>query len=279
LWDRFPDGDRLGGAPANFTFHAAQLGADARMISRIGSDPDGDRLASLLAERRLTLDFLQRDPQHRTGLVRVELAHGQPTYTIEEPAAWDFLELTPELVTLAGHLDAVCFGTLAQRDPVSRRTIQKFVELCPKTTLRLFDINLRQQFYSAGVIEFGLTHASAIKLNGDELRELASLFNWPAETEAAIAKIFERYPVEVIALTLGAEGCEIYTRKNKVHAAARKITCVDAVGAGDAFAAAFATGLLAHKPLDEIADRANRVGGYVASQAGGMPPLPEHVTL
>ena len=274
LWDRFPDGDRLGGAPANFTFHAGQLGATARIVSRIGRDADGNRLAGLLEKRGLSGEFLQRDPAHPTGLVRVKLQDGQPSYVIESPVAWDFLELTDDLKKLAAGLDAVCFGTLAQRHPVSRRTIQEFVRLCPKTTLRLFDINFRQNFFSPETIEFGLSQATALKLNGDELVQLAGLFGWPTQAETALAEIFNRYPVEVIALTHGADGCEIRTRGQAVRAKTPKITCVDAVGAGDAFSAALVTGLLANQPLEKIAEQANRVGAYVASRAGAMPELP-----
>jgi fructokinase len=274
LWDRFPDGDRLGGAPANFAFHAGQLGAAAQIVSRIGRDADGDRLAGLLEKRGLPVESLQRDSAHPTGLVRVELRDGQPSYVIESPAAWDFLELTDDLKKLAASLDAVCFGTLAQRHSVSRRTIQDFIRLCPSESLRLFDLNFRQNFFTPETIEFGLWHATALKLNGEELVQLARLAGWPAETEAALGEIFRRYPVKLIALTHGADGCEIRTRGQKVRAQTPKITCVDAVGAGDAFAAALVTGLLADQPLEKIAEQANRVGAYVASQAGGMPELP-----
>jgi fructokinase len=279
LWDRFPDGDRLGGAPANFTFHAGQLGATARIVSRIGRDADGDRLAGLLEKRGLSGEFLQRDAAYPTGLVRVKLQDGQPSYVIESPAAWDFIELTDDLKKLAAGLDAVCFGTLAQRHPVSRRTIQDFIRLCPRTTLRLFDINFRQNFFTPETIEFGLAQATALKLNGDELVQLAGLFGWPAQTEAALAEIFQRHPVKVIALTHGADGCEIRTRERTVRAKTPKITCVDAVGAGDAFSAALVTGLLANEPLEKIAEQANRVGAYVASQAGAMPELPPELKL
>jgi fructokinase len=274
LWDRFPDGDRLGGAPANFTFHAGQLGAMARIVSRIGRDADGERLAGLLEKRGLSGEFLQRDPAHPTGLVRVKLQDGQPSYVIESPVAWDFIELNDELRTLAASLDAVCFGTLAQRHPVSRRTIQDFVRLCPKRTLRLFDINFRQNYFTPEAIEFGLSQATALKLNGDELVQLAGMFGWAPQAEAALAEIFQRHPVEVIALTHGADGCEIRTRAQTVRAKTPKITCVDAVGAGDAFSAALVTGLLAKQPLEKIAEQANRVGAFVASQAGAMPELP-----
>ena len=279
LWDRFPDGDRLGGAPANFAFHAGQLGAEARIVSRLGRDADGSRLIESLARQKLATNFIQRDPSHPTGLVRVEIKEGQPTYLIENPSAWDYLELTGELKGLAATLDAVCFGTLAQRHPVSQRTIQEFVRLCPPKTLRLFDINLRHAFFTRETIEFGLSHATALKLNGEELVRIAALFGWPSPREEALARIFKLFPLEWIAVTRGSEGCEIHTREKTVRSKAPKVTCVDAVGAGDAFSAALVTGLLNRLPLDKIADHANRVGAYVASQPGAMPPLPQEITI
>jgi fructokinase len=273
LWDHFPDGDRLGGAPANFAFHAAQLGANTQIISRIGNDPDGGRLAGLLRSRGLSDIFIQRTDIHATGIVRVEINAGQPTYVIEQPAAWDFIEMSDELRTLASELDALCFGTLAQRNPVSRQTIQQFIRLLPKTTTRLFDINLRQSFYSPEVIEFGLSHATLLKLNDEELVLLSRLFKW-GSPENALKEIFARYPIELIAVTLGEKGCELVTREGKVRAAAPKIKCVDAVGAGDAFSAALVMGLLADLPLENVAEKANRTGAYVASQPGAMAPLP-----
>jgi fructokinase len=203
----------------------------------------------------------------------VEINAGQPTYVIEQPVAWDFIEMSDELKALASELDAVCFGTLAQRSPVSRQTIQQFVRLCPKTTTRLFDINLRQAYYSPEVIEFGLAHATLLKLNGEELDVLSKLFQW-ASPENAGKEIFARYPVELIAVTLGEKGCELLTREGKVRSAAPKITCVDAVGAGDAFSAALVMGLLAELPLEKVAEKANRTGAFVASQPGAMALLP-----
>lgn len=277
LWDRFPDGDRLGGAPANFAFHAGQLGATSRIVSRLGRDIDGDRLAAVLDQQNLATDFIQRDASHPTGLVRVAIKEGQPTYVIENPSAWDFIELTDELKTLALTLDAVCFGTLAQRNPVSQRTIQEFVRLCPPKTLRLFDINLRQNFFTRETIEFGLSQATTLKLNGEELERLAALFGWPSPGAETVARIFKLFPLEWIAVTLGADGCEIHTHDKTVRSKAPPVTCVDAVGAGDAFSAALVTGLLNRLPLEKIANHANRVGAYVASQHGAMPPLPREI--
>jgi fructokinase len=272
LWDRFPDGDRLGGAPANFAFHTGQLGASSRVVSRIGADADGHRLAALLDRQGISREFLQTDPEHATGTVEVTLRQDQPSYEIKAPVAWDFLELTSELKSFAGSLDALCFGTLGQRHAVSRRTIKNILQLCPPTTLRIFDINLRQEFYDREVIEFGLRHATVLKLNGDEQIAIGRLFGWtPAYV---IAAILNTYPVRWIAVTKGAEGCEIHTRDDSVQAPAVAVETVDTVGAGDAFSAALALGLLVGRPLEDIAAQANRVGSFVAGKAGAMPPLP-----
>ncbi len=274
LWDRFSDGDRLGGASANFAFHAGQLGAHARIVSRLGRDADGDRLASLLEQRGLSGEYLQWDDTHPTGIVRVKLDHGQPSYLIESPAAWDHLELIARLRAFAGELDALCFGTLAQRHAVSRRSIQEFVLLCPEKTLRLFDLNLRQSFFTREQLEFGLSHATALKLNDEELARLPGLLGWSTPPEDTIHAIFQKYPPQWIAVTRGADGCEIHTRERMVRSRPPTITCVDAVGAGDAFSAALVIGLLANEPLEEVGAQANRIGAYVASQAGAMPRLP-----
>ncbi len=274
LWDRFPDGDRLGGAPANVAFHAAQLGACGIPVSRIGQDVDGDRLAAALNFHGLPLKAIQRDSLHPTGIVRVTLDRGQPSYAIEEEAAWDALEFSPELERLAASADAVCFGTLAQRSSASRQTIQRFVSGTAPGTLLLFDINLRQAFYDRSSVEFGLLHATGLKLNDDELRAVATLFGWSFSTEAVCARLFASFPLKWIALTHGAEGCELRFPTGTIHSAAPQVECIDAVGAGDAFSAALIVSLLEGRSPQEAADRANRIGAYIATQSGAMPILP-----
>jgi len=277
LWDRFPDADRLGGAPANFAFHAAQLGADSRIVSRIGCDADGDRLSKQLEGRNLSLEHLQRDSIHPTGTVLVQLREGQPTYTINDPAAWDYIQLTEDLRHLASRADAVCFGTLSQRNPGSRQTVQEFIRLCPPRAVRLFDINLRQAFYTRDIIESGLRLATILKLNADELLEIARIFEWEARTEVVMRELFHRFPLTLIAVTRGAAGCELHTRAEAIQSPAPEVACIDAVGAGDAFSAALVIGLLRNDSLQEIADQANRIGSYVAGQPGAMPELPREL--
>jgi fructokinase len=275
LWDRFPDGDRLGGAPANFAFHAGQLGARAKLVSRVGLDSDGDRLLVALAEERVDRKFLQKDAQHQTGLVRVKFTDGQPIYDIVRPVAWDFLNWTAEIAALAKAADAVAFGTLAQRNEKSRATIQRFIHAVPLEAFRLFDVNLRQHFYNRGVIEFGLDNATLLKLNGDELTVLAEMFHWGgAHEEQVIELLLKNHALKGVAVTHGENGCHLYYDGEMVRSAAPKTEVRDTVGAGDAFSAALVMGLLRNEPLQVVADRANEIGAYVASQAGGMPRLP-----
>jgi fructokinase len=275
LWDRFPDADRLGGAPANFAFHAAQLGASSRMISRIGRDDLAERLVAVLAEHEINTDYIQRDSKYATGTVLVHLNQGQPTYEITAPVAWDYLEMTPELEQIAQRVDAVAFGSLAQRNPVSRATIQGFLRSVPDRAFRLFDINLRQSFYTREVIEFGLAHATVLKLNGDELPTLARIFDWSPKPDAFAARARAAFGLKGVALTLGEAGCEIFYENDFVRSTPPAINCRDAVGAGDAFSAALVMGLLRNESLQNVADRANEVGAFVASQLGAMPRLPE----
>jgi fructokinase len=275
LWDRFPDGDRLGGAPANFVFHAGQMGARAKLVSRVGLDSGGDRLLVALAEQGVDRKFLQKDAQHQTGLVRVKFVEGEPAYDIVRPVAWDFINWTAEVAALAKAADVVVYGTLAQRNEKSRVTIQRFVHAAPLDAFRLFDVNLRQNFYNRGVIEFGLDNSTLLKLNGDELAVLAEMFHWGgAHEEQVIELLLKNHPLKGVVVTHGENGCHLYYEGDVVRSAAPKTQVRDTVGAGDAFSAALVLGLLRGEPLQVAADRANEVGAYVASQPGGMPRLP-----
>ncbi|TVR51282.1 MAG: carbohydrate kinase [Puniceicoccaceae bacterium] len=277
LWDRFPDGDRLGGAPANFAHHANQLGADGRILSRVGLDDDGDNLIAELAGRNYPNGYFQRDPDHPTGVVRVTLDDGQPSYEIVESVAWDFLEWSEPLEELALQARAVCFGTLAQRHAVSRQTIQRFVSSTAEGCLRIFDVNLRQRFYNRETLAFGLEHATVLKVNEDELAEIALLFDWGGDAAAWIPRALQDFGLSVVVQTLGSRGCRVATREETFTADSDPVEVVDAVGAGDAFTAAFAVGLVLERPLQEVAARANLVGGFVAGVQGAMPVLPERL--
>ena len=272
LWDRFPTGDRLGGAPANFAYHAGQLGAEAHVVSRVGEDDDG---ATILRRLSGQTEYIQRDFEYPTGLVHVTIENDEPSYHIVEPAAWDYLVFNDSLRLLAARADAVCFGTLAQRNSRTRAAIHDFVAACRPEAIRLFDINLRAPFYTPDVIEFGLGIATVLKLNRDEVHEVDTMLG--LMDDKGPRELLRRYPnLELVAVTLGADGSELYRRGvSTVRATPPVIEFCDAVGAGDSFAATLVTGLLAGQPLDLIADRANKIAAFVASQPGATPLLPD----
>lgn len=273
LWDRFPGGDRLGGAPANFAYHAGQLGAEAHVVSRVGEDEDGAAIVRRLSGQT---EYLQRDFEQPTGVVHVTVENDEPHYDIVEPAAWDDLVFNDSLRLLAARTDAVCFGTLAQRNPRTRATIHEFVAACQPGAIRLFDINLRAPFYTPDVIAFGLGIASVLKLNEGELHEIGEMLGFGKEVEGG-RELLRRYPnLDLVAVTLGADGSELFRRGDStVRATPPAIEFCDAVGAGDSFAATLVTGLLAGQGLATIADRANRIAAFVASQPGATPLLPD----
>ncbi len=272
LWDRLPGGDRLGGAPANFAFHVSQLGVRAVLVSAVGTDDAGQRLAARLAKTGVDLSDLQHDGSHATGAVTITLEHGEPRYEIAADAAWDHIAWRPGLDQLARECDAVCFGTLAQRGTVSRKTIQFFLQAARPVSVRVFDVNLRQQFYTREILDAGLRHASVVKLNDEELRVIAGLLN--LDRDDPVSHLLEKFALDLVALTLGADGCELRSREQTVRAAAPRIMLADAVGAGDAFTAAMVCCLLRGDSLAETAERAVQLGAFVASQPGAMPVHP-----
>ncbi len=281
LWDKFPDGNRLGGAPANFAYHAGQLGARARLVSRVGLDSDGDKLLQALKENGVDRRDLQKDAQHSTGEVRVTLSETQEaTYEIVKNAAWDFLAWTEDVAALATLTQALSYGTLAQRNDRSRITIQRFVRAAPADALKLFDINLRQNFYNRDIVEFGLDHATVLKVNEAELETVAQMFHWSgAKEEQVVSLLMKNHPIRYVAVTLGGEGCHLYHGTQMIHSVAPQVQVADTVGAGDSFGAALIMGLLRGEPLQVVADRATQVGSFVASQPGGMPKLPATFAL
>lgn len=274
LWDRFPTGDRLGGAPANFAYHAAQFGAESYVVSRVGDDLDGEAITRRLSGRA---EYIQHDFEQPTGVVNVALHDGEPTYTIADPAAWDFLVLTDKLRLLAARADAVCFGTLAQRHPGTRQTIRDFVAACSPHALRLFDINLRAPFHTPEIIEASVRMANVLKLNEGEVKEIAALFQLAVPDP--VPDLLSLYPqLKMVAVTLGEKGSALYVPgAEPIRTPSPEIEFCDAVGAGDSFAATLVTGLLAEVRVDLIADRANRVAAFVASQSGATPLLPDNL--
>jgi len=275
LWDLLPTGRQLGGAPANFAYHAHALGAEARLVSRIGGDALGEAAREQLAALGLSLEALQVDPILATGTAGVSLtADGQPHFTIHEPAAWDALEFSPASRHAVADAHAVCFGTLAQRGGPSRATLRALLSATPPFALRILDLNLRQHYFSRAVIEDSLALAQILKLNDGELAQLASLLDLSGDARAQMARLAERYQLRCVACTRGAQGSLLFAAGAWSEHPGIPTEVVDTVGAGDAFAAAMTLGLLAGWPLEEINHRAVALATYVCTQRGATPPVP-----
>lgn len=276
LWDCFGDARKPGGAPANVAFHAAQLGDQALISSRVGRDEAGDELLDALCKRGLSTAAIQRDAAHATGRVTVDTARkDRPAYTIPEDAAWDHIEWDDSLRRAAAQASAICFGTLAQRSPVSRASIKRALDVAERALL-VYDVNLRPPWYDRVIIESSLRRCHVAKLNEDEAVALASLLDLGTEGVAGFAAALrKRFGVEVVCVTRADKGCVAFSSGAHVDVPACQCEVVDAVGAGDAFSAALIHGLLAQRPLGDAVGFANQVGALVASHQGAMPALRE----
>jgi fructokinase len=282
LWDMLPSGPRLGGTVSNFSVMAGRLGSQAVCASRLGKDELGWRALEELGQKPLDATYLQTDPTHPTSTVAVTLKDGQAEYTIAEGVAWDYLELSPEWRGLAPRAAAVCFGTLAQRNDVSRQTIQGFLAATGPDCVRVFDVNLRPPSYSASVIERSLQQTTLLKMNDSEMPEILKLLNLGGgeSTRAdtlldGARRLLERFPVHMVCVTMGGSGSLLVTRAQVDRHPGIPVKVVDTVGAGDAFAAALTHYYLRKAPLPVINEAGNRWGSWVASQPGAMPPLDE----
>jgi fructokinase len=278
LWDLLPSGKQLGGAPANFAYHAAALGAEASIVSRVGRDANGRELLERITELGLVTDCIELDPNAPTGTVSVEIAaDGQPKYTIHENVAWDYINAEPAARHAVADANAVCFGTLAQRSETSRASIRSLVSLAPPNALRIFDVNLRRHFYSRELIEQSIAFANVLKVNDTELRVLAEMFGITGDTRAQMNGLASRHGLRVVACTRGANGSLLLANGDWSDHPGVPTKVVDAVGAGDAFTAAMALGFLRAWEPDNINHRANQIASFVASSPGGTPDLPRHL--
>jgi len=283
LWDLLPEGPRLGGAPANFTVMAARLGNHAAVLSRVGRDALGRQAIDRLDPLPVDAGAVQVDPLHETGRVTVAFEGGQPSYTIHEPAAWDFMELTDDWVRLAERADAVCFGSLAQRSRQSRQTIQTLAAETSGGCVRVFDVNLRAPFYSSEVIEESLELATVFKMNDAEAPLVLDLLGLGAEDgpdslRRGAARLLAEFPtLHLVAITRGGQGSLLVTREQWHEHPGVAVKVADTIGAGDAFTAAMTHYLLRGAGLATLNEAGNRWGGWVASQSGSMPTLAEDV--
>ncbi|HUH61392.1 MAG TPA: PfkB family carbohydrate kinase [Terracidiphilus sp.] len=283
LWDLLPEGPRLGGAPANFTVMAARLGNHAAILSRVGRDELGREAMAQLGPLPVDAGSVQIDAAHETGRVTVEFSSGQPSYTIHEPAAWDFLELTDDWIMLAERAGAICFGSLAQRSDISRQTIQSLVAETQETCTRVFDVNLRAPYYSAEIVQESLELASVIKMNDAEVPLVLGLLDLDeglvevdasARLRVAAQRLLSEFPeLRLVAVTRGGHGSLLVSRQESREHPGFPIVVADTIGAGDAFTAAMTHYLLRGASLATVNEAGNRWGAWVASQSGAMPEL------
>jgi len=285
LWDVLPEGSRLGGAPSNFAVMAGRLGDHAAILSRIGRDELGRQAVDVLDPLPVDSSHLQVDSNHATGRVTVTLESGQPRFTIHEPAAWDFLELTDQWVSLAERADAICFGSLAQRCLESRQTIQTLAAQTSSKCVRLFDVNLRPPFYSGEVMQESLELATVMKMNDAEAPLVLRLLGLPAaggspseQLRLGAERLLNEFPtLSMVAVTRGGQGSLLVTREQWHQHPGFPVKVVDTIGAGDAFTAALTHYLLRGADLETLNEAGNLWGSWVASQSGAMPELPEAV--
>lgn len=291
LWDILPAGQRpggvqigdssgfLGGAPANFAVMAARLGNHAAILSRIGRDDLGRKAVEELDPLPADASLLQIDTGHETGRVTVAFEHGQPQYTIHEPAAWDAMELTDDWVQMAERADAICFGSLAQRGRESRYTIQTLAAQTSANCVRVFDVNLRKPFFSGEVIQESLELATVVKLNDEEMPQVLNLLGLQSGEGTSglrwgATRLLAEFPeLQMVAVTRGAHGSLLVNRDQWHEHPGLAVAVEDTIGAGDAFTAALTHYLLRGADLATLNEAGNRWGGWVASQAGAMPAL------
>lgn len=277
LWDLLPSGRQLGGAPANFAYCSHLLGDRAVVASRIGEDELGREVRESLLVRGLTDQFLQIHTEQPTGTVNVRLdTAGQPKFEITHPVAWDFLEWTDTWKALAESADAVCFGSLAQRSPQSRRTILDFVDATRSDAFRIFDVNLRQSFYSVEIIRESIKRANLVKLNHEELPRIKELLGISSSDTFLFCKeLAEKFELYLVCVTRGANGSLLSDGRRVHEHPGFQVLVRDTVGSGDAFTAALVHEHLRGSSLAEMNDSANRLGAWVASCGGAMPQVPQ----
>ncbi|MBR1502655.1 MAG: carbohydrate kinase [Prevotella sp.] len=279
LWDVLPEGKKLGGAPANFAYHAGQfLGMDNTIaISALGEDKLAEETIDALKEHNL--NYLMPRVPYPTGTVQVTLTgDGIPTYDIKENVAWDNIPFTDEMLEIAKNARAVCFGSLAQRNVVSRENIHKFLDATPDDCMKIFDINLRQQFYSKEVIQESLKRCNVLKINDEELVLIGRMFGYPGlDIENKCWLILGKYNLDMLVLTCGTNGSYVFTPGQMSFQETPKVEVADTVGAGDSFTGSFVGSILNGKPVPEAHKTAVQVSAFVCTQNGAMPVVPDRL--
>ena len=278
LWDMLPEGKKLGGAPANFAYHASQFGHEAIAVSAIGQDKLGEEIVEALEEHRLPY-HLDR-VEYPTGTVQVTLdAQGVPQYEIKTDVAWDNIPYTKELAALAADCKAVCFGSLAQRNAVSRESIGLFLEAVPEDCLKVFDINLRQDFYNKEVLEASFRRCDILKINDEELVVISKMYGYDSlDMRSSCENILNEYKLKMLVLTCGTNGSYVFTDDGLTSFQdTPKVVVADTVGAGDSFTGSFCASIINGKPVQEAHKKAVEVSAFVCTQNGAMPTLPDRL--
>jgi fructokinase len=275
LWDMLPEGKKLGGAPANFAYHAGLFGLDTLAISALCEDKLADETIEALEQNGLK--YLMPRVPYATGTVQVTLTgEGIPTYEIKENVAWDNIPFNDEIKAAAKNCRAVCFGSLAQRNIVSRQTIQQFLDATPEDCIKICDINLRQQFFSKEILEESFKRCNILKINDEELVVVTRMFGYQELDDAKICeKMVKEYNLQMLVLTCGTNGSHVFTADGK-HSFQQtpKVEVADTVGAGDSFTGSFCAAILNGKPVEEAHRIAVEVSAYVCTQNGAMPKYP-----
>lgn len=277
LWDCLPEGRKLGGAPANFAYHVGQFGWHTVVVSAIGNDALGNEILERI--EGVNLDHLITRVAYPTGTVQVTLSgDGIPAYEICENVAWDNIPWSEQLEALAHRAKAVCFGSLAQRSAESRNTILRFLGTMDADTERIYDINLRQNFYSLEVIEESLRRATILKLNDEEIEVVKALLQISGTPEEVCRQIIARYEtVKMVIFTCGAIGSYVFTADEVSYVETPKVKVADTVGAGDSFTATFVAQYLKGKPIKEAHRIAVQASAFVCTQNGAMPVFPKEI--
>ena len=279
LWDVLPEGRKIGGAPANFAYHVSQFGLPGIVVSAVGDDPLGDEILENFDSKGLT-HKVDKVP-YPTGTVQVELDRdGIPMYDIKENVAWDNIPFSPELEEIAKNTRAVCFGSLAQRNVVSRNTISKFLDSMPKNddSLIVFDVNLRQGFYTKEILCDSMERCNILKINDEELVAVSRLFGYPGiDLQDKCWILLGKYNLKMLILTCGVNGSYVFTPGKVSFQPTPKVEVADTVGAGDSFTAAFISSILKGESVEEAHSKAVRTSAFVCTQKGAMPLLPDEL--
>ncbi len=271
LWDALPEGLFLGGAPFNVACHLRMLGENAAICSSVGNDVLGEQVIKRAKQKSLDTSFIQINSDYHTGIVNVTLdADKNASYEIVEPVAWDFIEANNILLDEMEKSDYLVFGTLAQRNLISQKTIE---QLRSFGKINIYDVNLRPPYIDIDVIERSLKAADIVKMNDDELKQLAALFNLSEKFELSITDLANKFNCSTVCITKGDKGSAIFRNNKLTQKIGLKVKVKDTIGAGDSFLAALIHGILKEQTNEEILTFSNAVGAFVASKKGAIPEL------